>query len=279
MSKEIKRYAVCGDAIPRARFLEINELSYTPQCPKNLMTHTFTEIFYQVSGEGHTMVEGAPVTLAAGELLLLNPGIQHGMLTMQTPKAKTIQLRVEHLLFDFAGGGFAQYGNADTNNHLLGCMYGMLYETTERALGYEAVCDQLLSIAVIQLLRFTRCSLTILGSNGLPAQCSMVRQYINNHFKEDLNLDQLAEQCGLNKYYLVHSFKKATGTTPINYLNQLRLQEAEKLLKTTGLPVAKVAQEVGFSSPSGFSQSFRRCHGVSPAGYRQAQRAGSSKIK
>jgi len=272
MSKEAKWHGACGDSLPKARFLEINELSYTSQCPKNVMAHRFTEIFYQVSGEGHTVVEGAPVTLAAGELLLLNPGIQHRMLAMQTPKAKTLQLRAEHLLFDFEGNGFAQYGNTSTNNHLLGCMYGMLYETAERALGYEVVCDQLLSIAVIQLLRFTRCSLTILGSGGLPAQCSMVQQYINNHFKEDLNLDQLADQCGLNKFYLVHSFKKATGTTPINYLNQLRLQEAEKLLKTTDLPVAKIAQDVGFSSQNGFSQSFRRFKGVSPTHYRQAQK-------
>lgn len=279
MSKEAKRYGACGDSIPKARFLEINELSYTSQCPKNVMTHRFTEIFYQVSGEGHTVVEGAPVTLAAGELLLLNPGIQHRMMAMQTPRAKTIQLRAEHLLFDFAGNGFAQYGNTDTNNHLLGCMYGMLYETAERALGYEVVCDQLLSIAVIQLLRFTRCSLTILGSGGLPAQCSMVQQYINNHFKEDLNLDQLADQCGLNKFYLVHSFKKATGTTPINYLNQLRLQEAEKLLKTTDLPVAEIAQDVGFSSQNGFSQSFRRFKGVSPTRYRQAQKVAEVATK
>ncbi|MDD2994507.1 MAG: cupin domain-containing protein, partial [Pygmaiobacter sp.] len=125
MSKETKRQGACGDEIPKARFLEIKELSYTSRCPKNVMTHTFTEIFYQVSGEGHTVVEGAPVTLAAGELLLLNPGIQHRTMAMQTPKAKTLQLRAEHLLFDFAGHGFAQYGNTDTNNHLLGCMYGM----------------------------------------------------------------------------------------------------------------------------------------------------------
>ncbi|MPN57830.1 HTH-type transcriptional activator RhaS [bioreactor metagenome] len=155
-------------------------------------------------------------------------------------------------------------------------MYGMLYETAERALGYEVVCDQLLSIAVIQLLRFTRCSLAILGSGGLPAQCSMVQQYISNHFKEDLNLDQLANQCGLNKFYLVHSFKKATGTTPINYLNQVRLQEAEKLLRTTDLPVSKIAQDVGFSSQNGFSQSFCRFKGVSPIHYRQAQRVAKT---
>ena len=279
MSKEAKRQNKYGELLPKARFLEINEIRYTAQSPKDVMVHAFTEIFYQVSGVGCTVVEGAPVTLAAGELLLLNPGIQHCMLAVQSPKAKTLQLRAEHLLFDFAGCGFAQYGSIDTGNNLLNCLAGMLRETTAQAIGYEQVCDQLLSIAVIQLLRITRFSLTVLGCGGLPAQCSLVRQYINNHFKEDLNLDQLAEQCGLNKYYLVHSFKKATGTTPINYLNQLRLQEAEKLLKTTGLPVAKVAQEVGFSSSSGFSQSFRRCHGVSPAGYRQAQRAGSSKIK
>ena len=269
MNKEKRQYE-----IPRARFLEINEIFYTPQCPQVTMVHTFAEIFYQVSGKGQTVIEGAPVTLDAGELLLLNPGIQHYTLAAQTPRAKMLQLRADDLLFDFSGDGFAQYGGTGVDGNLLRCMYEMLRETTEREMGYEVVCDRLLSIAIVQLLRFTQCSLTVQGGGGLPVQCGMVQQYIGNHFRENLTLDLIAQRCAINKYYLVHLFKKATGTTPISYLNQRRLQEAEKLLKTTALPVAQIAQDVGFSSQNSFSQSFRRLNGVSPTQYRRGQNRG-----
>ena len=278
MSKEKVRYDVRRKTTVQARFLGINEIFYAPQCPGDCSIHTFAEIFYQVSGKGQTVIEGAPVTLDTGELLLLNPGIQHCKMAVQTPKAKTLQLRAENLLFDFAGSGFARYRRTNSDGGLLSCMYGMLREATEQEMGYEVVCDRLLSIVMIQLLRFTRCTLIVIGGNGLPAQCGMVQQYIGDHFREDLTLDVLSQRCGMSKYYLVHSFKKATGTTPISYLNQRRVQEAEKLLATTELTVAQIAQRAGFSSQNGFSQSFRRLKGLSPTGYREAQRVAAKFI-
>lgn len=100
----------------------------------------------------------------------------------------------------------------------------------------------------------------------------MVRRYIDNHFKENLSLDQLAQLAHLNKYYLAHSFRREFGVSPINYLMSRRIEESRFLLRETDHPLSLIAQILGFSSLSYFSQCFRRMEGVSPLEYRRRHR-------
>ena len=86
---------------------------------------------------------------------------------------------------------------------------------------------------------------------------------------ECITLDQLARYAGLNKYYLVHVFNREMGCSPISYLIERRISESKRLLAATRIPVQQISRQLGFSSPSYFSQSFRRATGVSPAEFRR----------
>ena len=90
-----------------------------------------------------------------------------------------------------------------------------------------------------------------------------------NHFKESLTLDDLAAVAHVSKYYLAHAFSREYGTSPINYLLSCRIQESLYLLAETRMSLSQIAGMLGFSSPSYFSQSFRRIQGMSPLAYRK----------
>ena len=77
----------------------------------------------------------------------------------------------------------------------------------------------------------------------------------------------------MNKYYLVHSFSKEYGVSPINYLIGRRIEESRYLLADTNHSLSQISHMLGFSSPSYFSQSFRKLEGISPMEYRKRQRA------
>ena len=83
-------------------------------------------------------------------------------------------------------------------------------------------------------------------------------------------LEQLAEEGHMNKFYLSHAFKKEYGLSPINYMIDCRIREGKRLLADTDLSLSQIAGILGFSSPSYFSQSFRKAEGISPAEYRKA---------
>ena len=91
----------------------------------------------------------------------------------------------------------------------------------------------------------------------------------DNHFKEDLKLDQLAQLAHVNKYYLAHAFRQEFGTSPISYLISRRVEESRFLLRETDHTLSLISQMLGFSSPSYFSQCFRRVEGISPLEYRR----------
>lgn len=92
----------------------------------------------------------------------------------------------------------------------------------------------------------------------------MIEQYINAHYAETITLDTLSALTFHSKYYIAHAFTKYKGISPINYLITRRIEEAKSLLEHTDFPVAKIAQAVGFSSQSYFSQAFRRETTLSP---------------
>ena len=74
---------------------------------------------------------------------------------------------------------------------------------------------------------------------------------------------------------MVHAFSREYGISPINYLISRRIQESRYLLSTTDHSLSQIAHMLGFSSPSYFSQSFRKLSGMSPMEYRKQQRSGS----
>jgi AraC family transcriptional regulator len=73
----------------------------------------------------------------------------------------------------------------------------------------------------------------------------------------------------MSPFHFARAFKAATGQPPHRYLTQRRMERAKILLSVTRLPVAEVANRVGFSNQSHFSAQFRRATGTTPKGYRE----------
>lgn len=95
--------------------------------------------------------------------------------------------------------------------------------------------------------------------------------FVDDHYAEVVTLSELSELCGLSEGYFCRQFKAATDSTPMEYLNFVRIYNAEKLLVRTKRPILEISMEVGFSSVSYFNRMFRRFKSCSPKSYRHAQ--------
>ena len=84
-------------------------------------------------------------------------------------------------------------------------------------------------------------------------------------FREPIGIAELADIAHLSTSALHLHFKTATSFTPLQYVKQLRLQEARRLLVTTDMDAAAVAFEIGYESPSQFSREYARMFGQPPA--------------
>lgn len=99
-----------------------------------------------------------------------------------------------------------------------------------------------------------------------------VTNYINDHYLEDLTLDEIASLAGFSKYHFTRLFRQYAGTSFYRYLNQKRISHAKDLLLDPALSVTDVALESGFTSISAFLRMFRLSTGCTPTEFRKLYR-------
>ncbi len=101
------------------------------------------------------------------------------------------------------------------------------------------------------------------------APLDKARRFIERHYQRPLTLDEIARQASLSPSYFVRAFKRACGHTPLAYLQQIRVEAASTLLRTTTLRCREIADRVGYADPYHFSRTFKKVTRLSPTHFRQ----------
>lgn len=96
--------------------------------------------------------------------------------------------------------------------------------------------------------------------------------YIDAHFVDKIDLDNMASQACFSKYHFLRLFKQAFGTSPHQYLTQVRIAKAKELLRQ-GRSVAETCEATGFDSIPSFTLLFKKVVGSSPKAYHNEQMA------
>ncbi len=100
----------------------------------------------------------------------------------------------------------------------------------------------------------------------LARRCALARDVMLQRFGEaDLSLNDVAREARLSQYHLIRVFKTTTGATPMQFLGMVRMDAALRLVTDTRLPVAEVANAVGYSDRTAFFRAFRKAHGCAPS--------------
>jgi len=98
---------------------------------------------------------------------------------------------------------------------------------------------------------------------------SKIKRYIDDHYSEELSLQLVADKFHLNKNYFCQYFKKETNKNFIDYLTEVRIEKAKKLLKLENLSSSEVAEKVGFNNVNYFVRVFKKVTGVSITEYKK----------
>ena len=206
-------------------------------------THHFTELFFVVNGQGSFLFREESYPIQEGDFVVFHsdgrqPGVQLFMSFRNDP---------------FIASIFSQ----------------MLYEMKQDKYGSEQICQNLLEILILRMIRRENIVPIVMDSARITKECAHIKEYLDTNYAETITLDSLTRLTHMNKYYLVHSFTKYTGYSPIQYLNMCRMRMACSLLTTSDFSISSIASLVGFSSQSYFAQAFRKSYGISPIKYRK----------
>ena len=276
----ILEHDVRADGGGYPRLLYVTYAHYSQEWRSQLHSHTCSEMFFITGGNGAFLIREESFPVAINDLVIVEPGIPHTETSQNGRPMEYVVLGLEGLETVASGDGSGcVLLHLFAEDAVSSCLRTLIQESREPRPGCDEICQRLLEVILLRLRR--RDDFALSGAApavpGTSRECNLVRQYIDNHFKENLTLDQLAGLVHINKYYLSHAFRKEFGTSPISYLISRRIRESRFLLAETDHTLSQIAQILGFSSLSYFSQSFRRLEGMSPMEYRRGHRGVRSK--
>lgn len=103
----------------------------------------------------------------------------------------------------------------------------------------------------------------------MPSWLIQLKETLDTDYAQHFSLDELSQHFHINKYQICRDFKKYLKTTPLQYINSIRLEHAKELLQNTSLQINEISWQVGFENVNYFIQLFKRENGTTPALYRK----------
>ena len=257
------------------KFFYVTEAKYEDDWHSTFHSHFFTELIYVTKGKGFFMLPNKKIPIEEHDLIIVNENIDHTEMSDPDGKLEYIAIGLQQIIFSRKGmdlfeGFFIHKITKDLT--IINQLFNIILLEAKRNYENNAVIVyNLLEALLVYLNRnddiaFNKTDNVIANKN-----ISVIKHYIDNHFQDAITLDDLADIGHMNKYYLAHSFKNILGMSPIEYLNGVRIDRSRHLLESTDHPISMIASFSGFSSPSYFSQIFKRKTGYTPIQYRKSK--------
>ncbi|OGK06027.1 MAG: hypothetical protein A2W80_14355 [Candidatus Riflebacteria bacterium GWC2_50_8] len=141
----------------------------------------------------------------------------------------------------------------------------LLKETTEKYWGHRIKIQSVFQELLISFVRL----FTADKDEAVDKTAVLAKKFLEAYPDKNLDLEELADKCGVSKSHLCRVFKKATGQTVSQYLNQIRIERACKLLSATDVPIEEIAFAAGFNNASYFFRVFKKQIGRLPLEWRK----------
>ncbi|MGN1051998.1 MAG: AraC family transcriptional regulator [Candidatus Scatosoma sp.] len=242
--------------------------------------HPFTEIFFIQNGKGAFVVNDKEYPVKRNSLFIVNPYIEHCEISSKKDPLDFIVLGVNniqllqpnkyesHYEMETVSDNFHCFDNINSQeiNHLLKQLEQELSNPNELS-GFAV--NTFLSLILVIINKMKNLSCVDIQSAHLSQHVSTIKNYIDDFFCESITLDTLAQKVFVNKHYLVHSFTKEMGMSPIQYLIHVRLNFAKIFLEKSNYPIKQISQISGFNSYSYFTSVFCKKVGMTPKDYRK----------
>lgn len=258
-----------------AKLLYISKAKYEEDWHSTMHMHPFTELFYVVNGSGLFKIQDKSFAVRTDDLVIVNANLLHTESSKDSNPLEYIVLGIDGMslksLKEDEGideGLYSIHNYQKYREVFLFFLNSILNEAMTKNENYEAICQNFLEILILNITRRTNSSIMLSPNNNTNMDCAYIKKYIDVRYASDLNLDMLAAAAHTNKYYLVHSFKKAFGISPIDYLIEKRISVAKILLETTKYSVSEIAKIVGYNSQSHFCITFKKRTGITPSKHR-----------
>ena len=231
------------------------------------------QLLYIASGKAHFHFGNEEKIVTAGHMVLYRP---------KEPQKYEYygEDQTEVYWVHFTGGNVTNllrsYGLND-DKKIFYCGSGLEYQNLFRTMIYELqmckdhyaeMLEMYLRQIFIMVQRYFNTSTRMDNTHAVEI-IDKATVYFNEHYSEDICIDEYAENNHISISWFIRNFKLYTGSTPMQYILSKRIYNAEILLQDSNHNVTEVSRIVGYDNPLYFSRIFKKAKGLSPSEYRK----------
>ncbi|MFC4401839.1 helix-turn-helix domain-containing protein [Gracilibacillus xinjiangensis] len=236
--------------------------------------HEIYQLLYALEGTGEIILDGKHHLFEQDYMTFIKPLTQHAIISEK-------KLTVLVLAFDQRVMERAIYDNLALNetkfiglnpfdsSEIRQILRTLLYEQANQSNEQEMALQIFLSQLLLLMVRGEKKS-SAADANALRAK--RLKAYIDTHYYEWIHAEDLAARLGISTRHMNTIFKANYQLTPIQYLTEVRIGLAKKMLAETDKDIASICFEVGFESISTFYRAFKNIASTSPNKYRTNQK-------
>ena len=253
--------------------------------------HNYIELLYGLSGNFDVHLNDGVYNFGQGDLVLINSGEVHKIDTSSETGGKYYVVRFEpdliytlsqnviemKYILPFTLNNYNHQKvfekNIIDNTSIPQMIENIMVEFKNKNYAYELAIKAYICKIFLWILRYWDSAGVKLYDfynvdQSTLEKLQQVLSYVSTHYKENLKVSHMADMCNVSYSYFSRTFNNIMNTSFNNYLNYVRISEAEKLLLTSDLNITEIALEVGFSTSSYFIKQFKDYKSMSPKKYK-----------
>lgn len=269
--------------------LKVIEATGSAQHPYDLTTevhqHDFVELVIITQGHGCQIIDGLDYPVSAGDVFLLQGDSEHYFkernslclinvmydpVRLPLPYDWLRRLPGYNVIFEIEP---IQRNRQKFKHHLKLNPVALekvieLCQRLEKELQNGSHLKSLLRLQELIIFIAENYNIEPDANLGSAARIGKIISRLETDYRRNWQLHELAQLAGTSVNNLLRIFRNAAGTTPIDYLNQIRLRHAAALLKHTSTPISEIALECGFTDSNYFTRKFKTQYAATPREYR-----------
>lgn len=253
--------------------------------------HSSYEIYYLISGQRYYFIKDKTFQVMGNDLILINKGdlhktascgeSEHERLLINfkeeflSPTIDTHEILLAPFKKDVNLIRFTMQQQREVE-HLLNKIQNELVQKRPAYMTYVQALFMQFLIYIARHVLDQEQSDTFRHPSLMHKKVSKIVRHINAHYMDPLTLNNVAQKFNISPSYLSRIFKQATGFTFVEYINNVRIREAQSLLISTDEKVIDISYRVGYMSISHFGRVFKEMTGYSPLEFRKRNRERST---
>ena len=262
-----------------------------------LHRHTYVQVNYVYKGSGYHTVGGKKNEIVKGDIFIIPPFVPHEIASNSDKKLEIFEFEfrtdfvLPHIEDDEKADGYLDFAylepfmvveeemrprfnlNDKMQNEVESILWEVYEEYEKQNAGYKLVSKALLLKLLVLVGRAFSNEIKGTETEKIFGKYKKAvlksAQYIDENFSKSLTLDEIASKAGYSKSHFCYLFKSVMGKTYIEYLNEVRVSAAKRLLTETEMSISEIAYEVGYNSGANFNKNFKLITGVTPTSIRK----------